>query len=255
MNSVKRNRIGKTIVGVTLSLSIAFSGSMLVAPGSVHAAAAVSDSSTSSTASKIIAKGKQYLGVRYEFGAESGQTRSFDCSSFTQYIYGKFGIDLPRSSREQAKVGTKVSKSQLKPGDLIFTDTDRDGKINHVSIYMGNDKLLHTYKVGVGVTISNFKGSTWDDTFVTARRVIPSNGQADNGSSNNGSGSGQSGNDNGSSGNGNGNGNSNDSGNGNNGGNGFGWGDSTWGQGDDNGNQAGSGNDYDWFGNLFRGFY
>jgi hypothetical protein len=60
----------------------------------------------------------------------------------------------------------------------VFSDTNRDGRINHVSIYMGNGKLLHTYRVGVGVTMSNFAGSTWDKTFMGARRVLPANGQA-----------------------------------------------------------------------------
>ncbi|WP_159881257.1 C40 family peptidase [Paenibacillus puerhi] len=167
MNKTKKSLIGKTLLGVCLSLSVAFSGNLLTAPQTAYAA-----SSSTTTANKIIAKGKQYLGVPYKFGAKSGITSAFDCSSFTQYVYKKYGINLPRASKDQAKVGTKVSKSNLKAGDLVFSDTNRDGKINHVSIYIGNGKLLHTYKVGVGVTISKFKGSTWDKTFVTARRVI-----------------------------------------------------------------------------------
>lgn len=168
MNNTKISRIGKTVVGICLSLSIAFSGSMLVAPQSAQAAAV----SSQSVADKVIATGKKYLGVPYQFGARAGRTDVFDCSSFVQYVFKKNGINLPRSSRQQAKVGTYVPKSQLRPGDLIFSDTNRDGVINHVSIYMGNGKILHTYRKGIGVTISNFKGSIWDKTFVTARRVI-----------------------------------------------------------------------------------
>ncbi|NOU94303.1 cell wall-associated hydrolase [Paenibacillus sp. LMG 31456] len=168
MNNTKKNHFGKTLVGITLSLSVAFSGSMLVAPQSAHAATV----SGTSVANKVIATGKHFLGVRYQFGASSGKTNAFDCSSFTQYVFKQNGISLPRSSRQQAKVGTAVSKSKLQPGDLVFSDTNHDGVINHVGIYMGNGKVLHTYKVGVGVTISNFSGSAWDRTFVTARRVI-----------------------------------------------------------------------------------
>ncbi len=126
----------------------------------------------SAVADNIIATGKQFLGVPYEFGAESGRTDKFDCSSFTQYVFKQNGIELPRSSRQQAKEGTYVPKDQLQKGDLIFSDTNRDGEINHVSIYMGDNQLLHTYRVGVGVTISEFEGSSWDNTYVTARRVI-----------------------------------------------------------------------------------
>ncbi|GIP21039.1 MULTISPECIES: C40 family peptidase [Paenibacillus] len=175
MNNTKNSRMGKKLVGIGLSLLVAFSGSTLIHSGSVHAASksTVSAAATSSTkANQIIATGKKYLGKPYKFGAKSGVTSSFDCSSFVQYVYKKHGIKLPRSSRDQAKSGKYVSKSQLRAGDLVFSDTNRDGVINHVSIYMGNGKLLHTYRVGVGVTISTFKGSTWDKTYVTARRVL-----------------------------------------------------------------------------------
>lgn len=165
--NMKNNKVIKTIAGIALSLTIAFTGSAVVAPHSAQAATV-----SASKADKVIATGKNYLGVRYKFGAASGITSAFDCSSFTQYVFKKNGISIPRSSRAQAKVGVKVSKSQLRPGDLIFSDTNRDGVINHVGIYMGGDRTLHTYRVGIGVTISKFSGSTWDKTFVTARRVL-----------------------------------------------------------------------------------
>lgn len=179
----RKYRLGKSLLGVGLGLAIVFAGSTALTSQPVQAAAA--SSRTSSLADQIIATGEKFIGVPYKFGAQSGQTDSFDCSSFTQYVYKQHGIDLPRSSKDQATVGTRVSKDQLQPGDLVFTDTNRDGVINHVSIYIGNGQLLHTYRVGIGVTISDFAGSTWDKTFVTARRVIPDNGQAsaDNGQS------------------------------------------------------------------------
>ncbi|WII39907.1 C40 family peptidase [Paenibacillus thiaminolyticus] len=174
MNNMKNQRIVKTVAGISLSFMIALSGTVMAAPQQAQAASA----SASTVADNIIATGKAFLGVPYHFGAKSGRTDQFDCSSFTQYVFKKHGIELPRSSREQAAAGVKVSKNDLQPGDLVFSDTNRDGKINHVSIYMGGDKLLHTYKVGVGVTISDFSGSTWDKTFVTARRVITTSASA-----------------------------------------------------------------------------
>lgn len=173
MNNIKKNRIGKTLVGISLSLSVAFSGSMLIPPQFAHAA-----TFSTSVADNVIATGKQFLGVRYQFGAKSGRTDAFDCSSFTQYVFKQNGINIPRSSRQQASVGTFVPKNQLQPGDLVFSDTNRDGVINHVGIYMGGGRILHTYRPGIGVAISNYVGSTWDKTFITARRVIPNNGQA-----------------------------------------------------------------------------
>ncbi|WP_256756700.1 C40 family peptidase [Cohnella sp. WQ 127256] len=167
MNTFTKSRISKLIIGTSLSFTMLFAAASVTLPApSAYAA------TTTSTASKIISTGKQFLGVPYKFGAKTGNVSSFDCSSFTQYVYKKSGINLPRSSKQQAKAGKYVSKSQLQPGDLVFSDTNRDGVINHVSIYIGNGQLLHTYRVGIGVTISKFAGSTWDKTYVTARRVL-----------------------------------------------------------------------------------
>ncbi|MCD9026526.1 C40 family peptidase [Cohnella silvisoli] len=173
MNSIPKSRFGKLLVGTTLSLTIAFSaGAMFTNAHSAYAATA-----SASIADNVIATGKQFLGVPYQFGAKSNRTDVFDCSSFTQYVFKQNGISIPRSSKQQSNVGTFVPRDQLQPGDLIFSDTNRDGVINHVSLYIGNGQLLHTYRVGIGVTISKFAGSTWDRTYVTARRVLPSNGQ------------------------------------------------------------------------------
>ncbi|MFC5406330.1 C40 family peptidase [Cohnella soli] len=162
-----KSRYGKLLIGATLSLSIVLTaGTMFTNTHSAYAA-------STSISDNIIAKGKQYIGVPYRWGTKSNNTSAFDCSSFTQFVYKQYGINLPRSSYQQSKVGSFVPRNQLQPGDLIFSDTNRDGKINHVSIYIGNNQLLHTYRVGIGVTISNFAGSTWDRTYVTARRVLP----------------------------------------------------------------------------------
>ncbi|MCG7407202.1 C40 family peptidase [Paenibacillus sp. ACRRX] len=158
MNKVK---FGKLLVCVSLSASFLFAGSVVAPLQSAEAATITS----SSKANQIIATGKKYMGVRYKFGAATGQTRSFDCSSFTQYIFKKHGIKLPRDSRQQSKVGHAVKKSQLKKGDLIFFYSP----IHHVAVYMGNGKILHTYGKP-GVTVS--KLSTWNSRITKIRRVL-----------------------------------------------------------------------------------
>ena len=169
MMTTMKATFSKKLLAITLGVSIACTGALTLTPHTTHAA---SSSSATVLANKIEATGKKYLGVSYKFGAKSGITSAFDCSSFIQYIFKKNGISLPRSSQQQSKVGVRVSKSALKPGDLVFSDTNGDGVINHVSLYIGGGKLLHTYRVGIGVTVSTFKGSTWDRRFVTARRVL-----------------------------------------------------------------------------------
>lgn len=129
-------------------------------------------SSRAELADKIIDKGLTYRGTPYKFGAKSGQTKTFDCSSFTQYLYGLYGVKLPRNSRQQAEVGKSVSASELQKGDLIFfkTGNRKDGKIDHVAIYMGDNKILHTIPSG-GVQVSKFSGF-WKKTAVSAKRVL-----------------------------------------------------------------------------------
>ncbi|BCU81018.1 hypothetical protein JIR001_08010 [Polycladomyces abyssicola] len=128
--------------------------------------------STASLADRIIQTGEKYLGTPYKYGAPSGQTRYFDCSLFVQTVFKENGIKLPRSSREQARMGTYVPRGQLQKGDLVFFTAGRsDGQIGHVGIYAGNNKILHTYGPG-GVRYDSMSTPWLDKTYVTARRVI-----------------------------------------------------------------------------------
>lgn len=141
----------------------------------INGAAPATPAPVKPAVSSIIAFGEQFMGAPYAFSntvIKGDQFVQGDCSGFTKFVFGHFGIKLSAGSKNQALNGTFVSRDQLQAGDLIFTDTNRDGVINHVSIYMGNDQLLHTYKVGVGVTITKFSGSIYDRTYVTARRVL-----------------------------------------------------------------------------------
>lgn len=166
---MKPPKLGKLLLGTSLSLSILLSGgTVLLMPQAAHAAAA---ETSTSLADQISATGKQFLGVPYKFGSKSGVTSTFDCSSFTQYVYKQNGISLPRDSRQQSTAGTYVPRNQLKPGDLIFFYSP----IHHVAIYIGNGQILHTYGKP-GVTISNL--SSWESRINTIRRVLPDDGQA-----------------------------------------------------------------------------
>lgn len=118
----------------------------------------------------LIETGKDYIGVPYLYGAPAGATYAFDCSSFTQYIFKAFDVELPRTSSAQAKAGEKVSKAYLSVGDLVFFNTN--GKsISHVAIYAGNNKMIHSSS-SKGVTVSNMNTSYWKSKYVTARRVL-----------------------------------------------------------------------------------
>jgi len=124
----------------------------------------------------MINKGKQYLGVKYKFGTGSyPQTGNFDCSTFTQYVYGKYGIKLPRLARQQATQGQLVSRKSLRKGDLMFFYVPGRFKTNktigHVGIYIGNMQMLHSSPAPKnGVQISNIDKAYWKSTFLRAKR-------------------------------------------------------------------------------------
>lgn len=121
---------------------------------------------------RIIKTGEKYLGTPYKFGSSSKTTATFDCSSFVQRVFKENGIELPRSSRAQSKVGQTVSTSQLKKGDLLFfTRKSTAPQVGHVAIYAGNGKILHTYGPG-GVRYDDFNKKWLQDSFVVAKRVL-----------------------------------------------------------------------------------
>ncbi|OPA74646.1 hydrolase [Paenibacillus selenitireducens] len=165
----------KQLIAIGLCATFGLTG-VLFADSNHHQAYANPSAqiTSSSKADQIIKSGSRFMGVPYTFGARSGDTNTFDCSSFTQYLFKQIGIDLPRSSIEQSHVGQKVSKSDLQVGDLVFfstTDRNGHGNVNHVAIYAGNGRILHTYG-SPGVTFSDLDAPTWKDGYVGARRVL-----------------------------------------------------------------------------------
>lgn len=111
----------------------------------------------SSTRSKLVNYAKKYLGYRYVWGGNSfTRDGGVDCSGFVRLVYRQFGYNnLPRTSRDQARSGRSISQSNLKPGDLVFYGNNSSGYINHVAIYIGNNRVIHASNRRDGVKISN----------------------------------------------------------------------------------------------------
>lgn len=123
------------------------------------------------TTINLIDSSKDYIGTPYLYGAKAGSTSYFDCSSFTQYMYGTIGVWLPRTSTAQAYMGTKVDKGSLSMGDLVFFSTNGGKSISHVAIYAGGGKIIHA-STSKGVTLTDMNSSYWKNKYVTARRVL-----------------------------------------------------------------------------------
>ena len=83
------------------------------------------------------AKSLQYV-TAYKYGGQNAPYET-DCSGWAQHVYKKFGVNLPRVSRDQAKTGTPVKFENLQIGDLMFFSTRPDKQITHTGIYLGND--------------------------------------------------------------------------------------------------------------------
>ena len=116
------------------------------------------ESSSVETASRtaLIAYAQQFLGNPYVYGGTS-LTKGADCSGFVMSVFSHFGISTGRSSRDQAARGKTIPVSEVKPGDLLFYASG--SYINHVGIYVGNGKIIHssTPATGICYTPSNYR--------------------------------------------------------------------------------------------------
>jgi cell wall-associated NlpC family hydrolase len=102
----------------------------------------------------------RYLGRPYHWAASG--PGSFDCSGFTMYVYRQAGVSLPHSSRAQSRMGARVSRSALKPGDLVFFGSP----VHHVGIYIGGGQFVHSPHTGDVVSVDEL----YDD-FVWGSRL------------------------------------------------------------------------------------
>jgi len=128
----------------------------------------------STAAARVLRTADAYVGTRYVWGGNTpGQ--GFDCSGFTKYVFAKYGIALPRVSRDQARVGRGIAADfgSLRPGDLMFF-AEPGESISHVAIYVGDGHIIHSASSvgGVGYTDLNTGGDWFWAYFVAARRVL-----------------------------------------------------------------------------------
>jgi len=126
---------------------------------------------------EIIETAKEFLGVKYIWAANG--PNSFDCSGYTKYIFKQHGITIPRYSGNQAKVGTKIQYNELEKGDLVFFDTENHSKtkqkVNHVGIYLGNNKFIHASSAKKKVIITSFdQKKFYKKTFMHGQRIVSS---------------------------------------------------------------------------------
>lgn len=105
----------------------------------------------------------RYVGVPYRWGG-SGPA-GFDCSGLVSYAFARVGIALPRTVAEQFRRGVRVSRKELRPGDVVFFD-----RLRHNGIYIGNGRFVHAARTGRAVTVSRLDTAWYRAHWVGARR-------------------------------------------------------------------------------------
>jgi len=107
-----------------------------------------SDVGTGGGRQDVVAYAKKFLGMQYKWGGSNPST-SFDCSGFIKYVLGKFGVEAPRVSFQQAQMGKRVGLNQLQAGDLVAWDnSSRNNGADHIALYIGGGQIMEFYRTG-----------------------------------------------------------------------------------------------------------
>ena len=137
--------------------------------GTLNSHRIINNSSNSTNTTAALDLAYKQLGKPYVWGATG--PNSFDCSGFTSYIYkNAFNKSIPRTSIQQSTYGLSVEKQNLQRGDLVFFDTDKDGDVNHVGIYIGNNEFIHASSGKKKVVVSSLDNSFYSKVYKGARR-------------------------------------------------------------------------------------
>lgn len=116
----------------------------------------------------LVGTALELRGAPYRNGGASPS--GFDCSGFTQYVFARYGVSLPREVREQFKVGKKVKDDEMQPGDLVFFTTTAPGA-SHVGIAIGGDAFVHAPSSTGVVRVERLGSRYWSPRFLGTRRV------------------------------------------------------------------------------------
>jgi len=112
---------------------------------------------------------KNFLGVPYRLGGST--LKGIDCSAFVKKMFEIFNVELPRTTREQLRVGKKVKREELEEGDVIFFKTQRATR-THVGIYIGNNEFIHASYRSKEVRVDNLGTPYFDKRFINGVRII-----------------------------------------------------------------------------------
>lgn len=127
---------------------------------------------TSKQGNAVVKRALEAVGTPYRWGGNT-PGKGLDCSGLVKYAFTDVtNVDLPRSSKDMAEGhGQAVDRKDLKPGDLLFFNI-KSRRINHVAIYLGNDRFVHAPRRGKAVTVDSLKKPYWNKSYKVAKRVL-----------------------------------------------------------------------------------
>lgn len=130
-----------------------------------------SDENITDLRKALIGMAMKLRSIRYVYGGQNPAT-GFDCSGFVRYVFAQAaGMHLPRNSAAQYRAGRKITRADLKPGDLVFFHTHgRRHRVTHVGIYISDGRFIHSPTSGKSVEISSLHNAYWARHFVGAKR-------------------------------------------------------------------------------------
>jgi len=167
---------GTVLDGVILAGRVLNSGSSSSSGRSTGGTTARMPRSPNPTAaaSRVLNTADRYLGVPYVWGGNT--PNGFDCSGFTKYVFAKNGVGLPRTSREQARVGDAVplDYGAMLPGDILLFAEPGEA-VSHVAIYVGSGRIIHASSAMGEVAyldLAGSRGAWYVQNLVAVRRIL-----------------------------------------------------------------------------------
>lgn len=133
--------------------------------------AAQAEKPVDSSINRVINQALDMIGIDYRYGGSSPEN-GLDCSGLVKYVFEQsLNIALPHNALAQSRVGEKISRAELKPGDLVFFNTLRRS-FSHVGIYIGDGKFVHAPRKGKKVQVVDMNDKYWSKHYEGARRIV-----------------------------------------------------------------------------------
>lgn len=124
-------------------------------------------------AQRVTWQARQQLGVPYRWGGNT-PAQGFDCSGLIVYVYDQaLGMRLPRTTGQMLSMQLpQPPRWQLREGDLVFFDIEKQGRVSHAGIYLGNSHFIHAPRPGAVVRIESLDTNYWRPRYLGARRIL-----------------------------------------------------------------------------------